>query len=227
LSALLVEVGNGLGIQMVGVGEKTIFLAGLLILIADKAEWIWDGPKQDGLIPGDSRRFAAPALVQVFDSSIAFQTGDKIDAVGGQGLIPAVVSKTHIEHCHGTSRQFQGFGPVDLMGFAIGKVHELRQVAIAIKTHMDIYGSLGLAEFGPGEHGQAEINDGDVKQVELAAEFESVFGSKLPGFLQQLVEHSLIQLGGLLFVHSGQGCPGARLYGQVVQLVCLGGDVHD
>jgi len=77
LPALLVEIGNGLGIQMFGIGKETIFLAGLLILIADKAEWIWDGPKQDGLIPDDARRFAAPAFVQIFDSGVAFQAVTK------------------------------------------------------------------------------------------------------------------------------------------------------
>jgi len=70
---------------------------------------------------------------------------------------------------------------------------------------MNFYSSLSLAELGPGKHRQAEVDHRGVKHIELAAELESKFGSKLPGFMQQLVEHSIIQFGQLLIIYSCQG----------------------
>ena len=102
------------------------------------------------------------------------------------------------------------------MGFAIGEIHELGQVAIAIKANVDFQGSFGCPELGPRENGKAKVNHCCVKQIQLAFEFELVPGGKLVTAMEQLVKDCLIEFSRLLFVHSGQSSPGTGLESQVV-----------
>lgn len=104
---------------MVGIGDETIFLAGLRVQVTDQAQRISDGSKQDGLTSGNPDCFAAPTFMQILDPGIAFQTGDKIEAIIHESLIPRVVGKAHVEHRHGAAGQTQRLCPVDLMGFAV------------------------------------------------------------------------------------------------------------
>jgi len=105
------------------------------------------------------------------------------------------------------------------MGLAISQVHKLRQVAVSIKAHVDLYGTFGLAELGPGKYGKAKLNKHGVEQIDLAAEFEPMLGSKLLDLPQQFMKYRLVEFGRLPFVHPSQRGTGAWIDGQVVQ--CL------
>jgi len=63
--------------------------------------------------------------------------------------------------------------------------------------------AFGLAELGPGEHGEAKINNRGIKQVKLTVELEPMLGGKLTAALQQLVKYSFIKSGRLFFIDSG------------------------
>ena len=67
--------------------------------------------------------------------------------------------------------------------------------------------AFGLAELGPGAHGEAKINNRGIKQVKLTVELEPMFGSKLAATLQQFIENGLIQDCRLFFINPGQCGP--------------------
>jgi len=86
---------------------------------------------------------------------------------------------------------------------------------------------LGFPEGGPWKKGEAEIDGGGVKQVELALELETMGRSKLAATFKELEKHRLIERRRLLLVHPGQGSPGTGPDGQMIQLARLGSHVHD
>ena len=104
LPAFLVQIRNGLGIQMIGIGNIAVFFAGFRIDLSHHAQRLRDVAEQDGAINGNAFCLAAGTLAQVFNPGIAFEAGDEIDAVFHEALVPAVVGKAHVEHDHGTKR---------------------------------------------------------------------------------------------------------------------------
>ena len=69
---------------------------------------------------------------------------------------------------------FSGNG--NLMIFAIGNGQKRRDLAGIVQAVMELDGSFGSAELGPGKRGEAEIDDGGVQQVEGIFETEAMFG---------------------------------------------------
>ena len=86
---------------------------------------------------------------------------------------------------------------------------------------------LGLAEFRPGEDGQAEINGGSVEQVELVFELEPMGRGNQSALLKEFEKQSFIKRCRLFLVASGKGCSGARPDGEMVKLTGLGGYIHN
>ena len=75
---------------------------------------------------------------------------------------------------------FSGNG--NLMAFAIGDGEERRDLAGIVQAIMELDGSLGGAELGPGEGGEAEIDDGCIQQVERIFEPEPMLKAILDSF---------------------------------------------
>ena len=76
---------------------------------------------------------------------------------------------------------------------------------------------LGFPKSGPWKKGEAEIDGGGVKQVELALELEAMGRGKLATALKEFEKHRLKEGGWLLLVHPGQGSPGTGPDGQMIQ----------
>ena len=109
------------------------------------------------------------------------------------------------------------------MHFALGHVHEDRQVAVGIEADMQLDGSLFLTKFCPRKGGETEIDDsGGIKQIELAFEREFVCWSHQSATMQQSVEQRLIERGRLFGVDSCQGCLGGSLHAEVIESFVLG-----
>jgi hypothetical protein len=81
LPAFLVEISDGLGIQVIGIGDITVLLAGFRIDVTDDTQRLWDVTEQNGAINGNAFCLATGTLAQVLDLGIAFETSDEIDAV--------------------------------------------------------------------------------------------------------------------------------------------------
>ena len=64
------------------------------------------------------------------------------------------------------------------MDCAFGHIHEHGQIAVGIKSEVELDGAFGLAELCPRKDGQAQIDGSGIEQVDFATEFEPVAWSK-------------------------------------------------
>lgn len=122
------------------------------------------------------------------DSGVAFQAGDERDAVCHERLIPCVVGESPVEDNHGAAGQFQGLRPGAFMGFAVGDIGEIREIAVGVKPCVQLDCPLGFTKLCPGKDGKAQINRGRVEEVKLAVELEAMPWSILTTPLQELPE---------------------------------------
>jgi len=195
LPALFVDLGDLLGFQVVGVGDKPILDAGRRVGISDQTQRLLNPFEPDGLIVGDPSAPSPGSFKQVLDIGIAFQPRNKENGVSGQVAVPAVIGEAAINADKGALGELQGPGPVDLVFLPLGHVHEDRKMPIGIQADMQFDGSLFLPEFGLGKGGEAKVDHRGIKQVQLAFEGEAVFGRYQLAPVQQLGEQCLRAAG--------------------------------
>src|SRR3989338_2248696 len=118
---------------------------------------------------------------------------------------------------------FSGNG--NLMAFAIGDGEERRDLAGIVQAIMELDGSLGGAELGPGEGGEAEIDDGCIQQVERIFEPEPMLRRHGAAAVKQTVKKFLVNPVVPVGIGIGQGrlCDAGR-QAEVVEMSGLRGE---
>ena len=96
LPALLVEIGHGCRWQVMGVGDEAVFVA-VVGDELDESQFVLHSLEPDFLVEDNTLGFSAGPLLEVFNQSIVFKSGDKEDVVGGQLLPSIIVSETLVE----------------------------------------------------------------------------------------------------------------------------------
>ena len=67
-----VNYGNFAGLQMMGIGDKTIFLAGFLISVSNQAQWISNVLQGNLLIIGNAFCFSTGTFQEICSIRIVF-----------------------------------------------------------------------------------------------------------------------------------------------------------
>ena len=222
LPSFLVDFGNLLSLDVVGVGDEPILDAGFRVGVSDQAQRLLDAFESDVLIVGNAKALSPGPFEQVLDIGIAFQPRNKENGVSGQIAVPAVIGEAAIDTNKGPFGEFQRPGPADLVFLAPSHVHEDRQVTVGVQADMQFDGPLFLPEFGPGKGGEAKIDHRGIKQVELAFERETVFRRYQLAPVQQPSKQDLIEGSRLFGVDPSQGCFGGALHAEVIEPIALG-----
>ena len=83
------------------------------------------------------------------------------------------------------------------MGLAFAERDKGGQIAVRAQADMQLDRPLGFPKSGPWKKGEAEIDGGGVKQVELALELEAMGRGKLATALKEFEKHRLKERGRL------------------------------
>lgn len=169
LPAILVDVGDGAGREGHVVCQELERLSGFLVPIPD-------APKQGGLVPtaylndlvgGDAGEGIHGIALKDFELGVALESGDDEHVVLTEFPEPSVVGVASVGDQDGTLGQFEESSHLDLMTFGIRDGDHRGEIAVMVVESVEFDSSLGIAELGPGEQRQAEVNDRGVKALQL------------------------------------------------------------
>ena len=158
------------------------------------------------LVGEDIRTLRQGAVLNDFISGVAFEPGNE----GDTGVVPSgkefkiIVAPVHSYNAACGKREIAGNGYVG--GFAICDHGEIRQIAVVVQEHMELNGTFGLTEVGPGEKTQTKVDGGGVEAEQLVLEAKlSLFARALAtAEVPQMKEGVLLKLPGTVGIGIGQ-----------------------
>ena len=206
---------------MVGVGDEAQLFAGLRVGVVNLPKRCLDASQKDFPVCGYPWGLAPRAFWAILYYGVGFQPGNEINTVFGEHFVPVVIVKAPIKDGNGSSGQIQGFCPLTLMQLAVGQRHKGWQIAIGVYAEMQLDGTFGFPELGPGKHCKTQVNGGGVEQIELVFKLKTMTGRYFPTPVKEFEKQPFVQGGWLLFIHSGKSGSGKRLDGKMVELVGL------
>ena len=208
------------------VGKELEALPGFLISIADSAQGqgllaIGD---LDDLIGGDTRCPVHRAALNDPETGVALEASDQEDVGFTELPEPGVVDIAPVKDHDRPLGQFEQLGDVDLMAFGFGDGDHSREIAVMVYDRVHLDAALGCSELGPGEQGQAQVDDRCVKAEQFVFKRKFVFWrlSKTP--CVEFAEQGLEKGVRALVIGVGKGGPGHRFHAKMVESV--GGGVH-
>lgn len=229
MPAGLVDFGDGDGGQLEVVGEELVGVAGLGIEVADQAQGfgvflLGEGAREfDGAIVKQAVFLRDFLLSGDAACEVLFGAGDE----EGPSLVdptePVEVDVAPVDDIDAVRNQVQkGANRTDIGAFPIGQDREGRDLAAQVELAVELDRAFGLAELGPGEEFQAEIDRSRVEALNGMLESELMLGGDGLATIQQVVEELLRDAPVAAGIGVGQG---RALHGrqpQVVELWLLG-----
>ena len=124
------------------------------------------GGQYDGLIAAQSRGRIHGARVDATKEQIGFATNDEERLRLMQGEPAGEVGEAAIHDVKAASFWNHDIEHIDLVHLAVGDVDESWNVAAQVEQRMHLDRSFGLAEMGPREDAQAQVDGGCVERVD-------------------------------------------------------------
>ena len=177
-----------------------------------------------------ARQSLVPQYLSTLDNAvpgIALLTNDKENSLVIQCVEPTVVSVGSVHDDNAIGWQVQRAPNSDIVAFAFADRQKGRQQTVMVEADVQLDGSLGGTEFGPGKHRQTQVNGRGIEGVEFVLEAKTMPRCEALAAGQQLVEQRLVERIGLILVHPGKRCAGNLTATQVVELGGLRRQVTD
>ena len=229
MPAGLINFSDGQSRQLKVVGKELVSDSGVGIEIADQAQGFgvfllgqrtgqFDGAVKNNAVFCGDFLLSGNAV-----NDVVFGPSDEKGFSFVDTTEPVEIDIAPVNDIDAVRHQVQeGLGGSDIGAFAIRDNGKRRDLALDIQLAMELDGSLGLAELGPREKFQTEIDGAGVKSAHGIFEAELMFGGDGLAAVHQPVEKPLHDSAITLGVGIGQGRAFDRGQAQMVELGLLG-----